>query len=102
MRIPLSIRRILAEQRSEIHDVLALTAPIRDARGRARATGEATALASELVDIESTLAASEPTSESYDETVTKLQLLASRVALLHEALRGAVSEKTAVEVEAHK
>src|SRR4051794_26683688 len=50
--VPLSIRRILSEQHTELHDVLALTAPISDPRGRVRATNEASALANELGEIE--------------------------------------------------
>ena len=98
-QVPLSIRRILSEQHSEIHDVLALTGPIGDPRGRARATTEATALASELGEIETALAAEGADSDRYDDTVVRLKVLASRVELLHEALRGAVSSTTAVELE---
>ena len=97
--VPLSLRRILREQHLEIHDLLALTAPIGDPRGRARATGEAAALASELGVIENALAVPGADSERYDRTVVKLLLLQTRVELLHEALRGAVSSNTAVQVE---
>lgn len=100
--VPLSIRRILAEQHSELHDVLALTAPIPDVRGRARATTEATALASELGEIENALAAAGADSERYDQTVVRLQRLATRVELLHDALRGAVSSTTALEVDVNR
>jgi hypothetical protein len=97
--VPLSIRRILTEQHSEIHDVLALTAPLGDPRGRVRATNEATALANELGEIETALGAAGADSERYDETVVRLRSLATRVELLHEALRGAVSSSTAVQVD---
>jgi hypothetical protein len=97
--VPLSIRRIVSEQRSEIRDVLALTVPLPDPPGRARAAGEATALEAELHAIEAALDAEGPRSERFDETVVRLQRLATRVALLHEALFGAVAAKTALEVE---
>ena len=97
--VPLSIQRIVSEQRREIHDVITLTAPLEDARGRARATGEATALASELVAIEAALAAAGADSDRYDETVVRLQRLATRVGILHEALFGAVSATNALEVD---
>jgi hypothetical protein len=97
--VPLSIRRIVSEQRSEIRDVLALTAPLPDPHGRARATGEATALEAELQRIEAALDAAGASSDRFDETVERLQRLATRVALLHEALFGAVGAKTALEVE---
>jgi hypothetical protein len=97
--VPLSIRRIVSEQRSEIRDVLALTAPLPDPHGRARATGEATALEAELQGIEAALDAAGASSDRFDETVVRLQRLATRVALLHEALFGAVGAKTALEVE---
>jgi hypothetical protein len=97
--VPLSIRRIVSEQRSEIRDVLALTLPLPDPHGRARATGEATALEAELLAIESALDAAGASSDRFDETVVRLQRLATRVALLHEALFGAVGSKTALEVE---
>lgn len=97
--VPLSIQRIVSEQRREIREVIALTAPIGDTRGQARAKGEATALATELTAIEAQLAAAGADSERYDETVTSLQRLATRVGILHERLFGAVSATTALEVD---
>src|SRR5687767_3368845 len=42
--VPLSIKRLLSEEQSEMRDVLVLAAPIGDARGRARAAAEVSAL----------------------------------------------------------
>ena len=96
--VPLSIKRLLSEQRTEIADIRALVEPIADVRGRARATGDVDALASELADIQSGLRVTEADSERFDATVVKLQLLSTRTSLMHEALRGAVAT-TALELD---
>jgi len=96
--VPLSIKRLLSEQRTEIADIRALVEPIADVRGRARATGDVDVLASELAEIQSGLRVTEADSERFDATVVKLQLLSTRTSLMHEALRGAVAT-TALELD---
>jgi hypothetical protein len=99
--VPLSIKRLLSEEQTEIHDVLVLAAPIGDARGKARAETEVNALVDELRAIEASLRAPGARSDSarLDEIVTKLQLLATRIGILHDALRVAAGPTSAVEIE---
>lgn len=97
--LPLSILRIVSEQNSEMKDVAGLAAPVGDARGRARAAAEVTALADELRAIEIALRGGMVESERLDELVAKLQRLQTRIALLHEALRVASGPPTAVQVD---
>lgn len=98
--IPLSIKRLVSEEQGEIHDVVALAGPVGDARGRARAQAEVTTLANDLREIEASLRASPPDSAHLDAVVVKLHRLATRIALLHEALVVATGPTSAVEVEA--
>lgn len=99
--LPLSIQRLVSEERSEMQDVATLAAPVGDERGRARAAREVTALADELRGIEAGLRArvSELDSERLDEIVVQLQRLSTRIAILHDALRVASGPPTAVEVD---
>ena len=97
--LPLSILRLVSEQNSEMKDVAGLTAPVGDARGRARAAAEVTALADELRSIETALREGTVESDRLDELVVKLQRLQTRIALLHEALRVASGPPTAVQVD---
>ena len=97
--LPLSIQRIVSEQRSEMKDVIGLAAPVGDERGRARATREANALADELRDIEASLRAGAVDSDRLDEIVVELQRLQTRIALLHDALRVAAGPPTAVQAD---
>ena len=97
--LPLSILRLVSEQNSEMKDVAGLAAPVGDARGRARAAIEVTALADELRTIEIALRDGTVESERLDELVVKLQRLQTRIALLHEALRVASGPPTAVQVD---
>ncbi len=97
--LPLSILRLVSEQNSEMKDVAGLAAPVGDARGRARAAAEVTALADELRTIETALREGTIESDRLDELVVKLQRLQTRIALLHEALRVASGPPTAVQVD---
>ncbi|HSO32381.1 MAG TPA: hypothetical protein VLT33_07695 [Labilithrix sp.] len=97
--LPLSIQRLVSEQNSEMKDVAGLAAPVGDARGRARAAAEVSALADELRAIEVSLRAGAVESDRLDELVVKLQRLQTRIALLHEALRVASGPNAAVEVD---
>ena len=96
--VPLSIKRLVSEQRVEIDDIRALVTPIEDVRGRARATRDLDGLAAELGEVESDLKAATADSERYDALVVKLQKLSTRTSLMHEALRGALAT-TAVELD---
>lgn len=102
-RVPLSIKRLVSEEQSEIKDVAVLAGPVGDARGRARAQAEVTTLANELRELEASLRAPTPTpspnSEHLDAIVVKLHRLATRISLLHEALIVATGPTNAVEVE---
>ncbi len=80
-------------------DVSILAGPVGDERGRARAAREVSALADELRTIEAGLRAGSVDSSRLDELVVKLQLLQTRIAILHDALRLASGPPTAVEVE---
>jgi hypothetical protein len=97
--VPLSIKRLLSEEQSEMRDVLVLAAPIGDARGRARAAAEVSVLADELRAIEASLRAPANDSDRLDEIVVKLHLLATRIGILHDALRVAAGPTTAVEID---
>jgi hypothetical protein len=97
--LPLSIQRIVREQKSEMNDVIGLAGPVGDERGRARAAREVTVLADELREIEAGLRAGSVDSNRLDEIVVKLQLLQTRIALLHDALRVASGPPTAVQVD---
>lgn len=97
--LPLSIQRIVSEQRSEMKDVIGLAGPVGDERGRARAAREVSALADELRDIETSLRAGTVDSDHLDEIVVKLQRLQTRIALLHDALRVASGPPTAVQAD---
>lgn len=97
--LPLSIQRLVSEQQSEMKDVIGLAAPVGDERGRARAAREVSALADELREIEAGLRAGAVDSHRLDEIVVKLQLLQTRIALLHDALRVASGPPTAVQVD---
>jgi len=97
--LPLSIQRLVSEQSSEMRDVAGLAAPVGDARGRARAAAEVTALADELRTIEASLRTGTVESDRLDELVVKLQRLQTRIALLHEALRAASTPNVAVQVD---
>jgi len=96
--VPLSIKRLVSEQRVELDDIRALVAPLTDPRGRARATGDLDAMTSELGEIERDLKTAGADSERFDATVVNLQRLATRTSLMHEALRGAVAT-TALELD---
>jgi hypothetical protein len=96
--LPLSIRRILSEERRELHEIVAI-GPVGDARGSLRAATEISSFAGELVAIEQELSASASDSDRLDEVVTRLQRLATRIELLHDAIRVAAGPTTAVEVE---
>ncbi len=85
--IPVSIRRIVAEQKSELSDMSVLAKVVGDAPGRARAQAEVATLTSEFDSIELHLDSAD--SDRLDETVHKLHVLESKITLLHEALRSA-------------
>lgn len=86
--LPRSIRRLVAEQQEEVRSIAALADELRDRHGRARALEEARALRDELSDIEASLGASD--SEALDAVVVRLHRLATRTALVREALQQAV------------
>lgn len=86
---PRSIRRLVNEQRDEVQSIRVLAADLRDRRGRARALQEAQDLADELSTIESAIVSAGTDSERLDDVVTKLHLLETKTALIHDALRQA-------------
>ncbi|MBX3187802.1 MAG: hypothetical protein KF819_12335 [Labilithrix sp.] len=87
--VPLSIKRLVREQKSELRDVVALAAVVGDARGRARAIGEVNGLVTELTAIESSLPRAEG---GFDEPAARLILLEQRIGDLHDALRAAAPD----------
>jgi hypothetical protein len=98
-QLPLSIKRLVSEQQSEMKDVIGLAGPVGDERGRARAAREVSVLADELRSIEAGLRTGSVDSNRLDEIVVKLQLLQTRIALLHDALRVASGPATAVQID---
>lgn len=87
--VPRSIRRLVSEQRDEVQSIRLLAGDLRDRRGRSRAIQEASDLATELSAIESAIVAAGTESARLDEVVTRLHLLETRTALMHDALRQA-------------
>ncbi len=87
--VPRSIRRLVNEQRDEVQSIRSLAADLRDRRGRARALQEAQDLADELSTIESAISSAGTDSEQLDSVVTRLHLLETKTALIHDALRQA-------------
>lgn len=87
--LPRSIRRLVTEQRDEVQSIRLLAGDLRDRRGRARALQEAADLADELSAIESAIVSAGTDSERLDQVVTRLHLLETKTALIHDALRQA-------------
>lgn len=87
--VPRSIRRLVSEQRDEVQSIRLLAGDLRDRRGGSRAFQEASDLAAELSAIESAILSAGPDSVRLDEVVTRLHLLETRTALMHDALRQA-------------
>ena len=88
--VPRSIRRLILEQREEVARISALAERLADRSGRARAMREAAELSRELSLVESVLATSpDSDSEAFDDAVLRLQRLATKTALIHDALRTA-------------
>jgi hypothetical protein len=87
--VPRSIRRLVAEQRDEVRSIRLLAGDLRDRRGRARALQEAVELADELSTIESAIVSAGTDSVRLDDVVTRLHLLETKTALIHDALRQA-------------
>lgn len=85
--IPVSIRRIVAEQKDELRDMSLLASVVGDARGRVRAQAEVATLTNEFSAIELHLDSAE--SERLDDTMQKLQTLETKIGILHDALRQA-------------
>lgn len=85
--LPRSIRRLVVEQRDEVRSITELAAELRDRHGRERALREADALSQELTDIEAALGATD--SASLDRIVVRLHRLATKTALIHDALQQA-------------
>jgi len=86
--VPRSIRRIVAEERVKLADVIRLTSIVDDASGRSRARSAAFELHAELRDIESALDTAD--SDRLDDLVERLHRLSTRVSLLHDALEAAL------------
>jgi hypothetical protein len=96
--LPLSIQRIVAEERSELLDAVAL-GPVGDAHGRVRAASEVNALADELAALETELRAAATDSDRLDATIPRLLQLATRIEILHDRIRVAAGPTTAVEID---
>lgn len=85
--IPVSIRRIVAERKEELRDMITLASVVGDVTGRQRAQTEVATLTQEFSTIELHLDSAE--SDTLDDTMHKLQALETRIGLLHDALRNA-------------
>lgn len=85
--IPVSIRRIVAERKDELRDMITLASVVGDVIGRQRAQTEVATLTQEFSTIELHLDSAE--SDTLDDTMHKLQALETRIGLLHDALRNA-------------
>lgn len=85
--IPVSIRRIVAERKDELRDMVSLASVVGDVTGRQRAQAEVATLTQEFSTIELHLDSAE--SETLDDTMNRLQALETRIGVLHDALRSA-------------
>jgi predicted small lipoprotein YifL len=90
--VPRSVRRLVAEQRVRLDECSSLAEVVGDRLGRARARSETSALVERLATIERALREwkdGNGDSDRLDGIVDELRRNATRVALLHEALRSA-------------
>jgi len=85
--IPVSIRRIVAERKDELRDMVSLASVVGDVTGRQRAQAEVATLTQEFSTIELHLDSAE--SETLDDTMNRLRALETRIGVLHDALRSA-------------
>lgn len=98
--VPKVLRRIAREETELVNGSKAMAAELRDPHGRDRATSEANELARELSVLLSLLGTGdEVASDVLDDVANRLQLLDTRVTLLHEKLRIATERTTAVLTE---
>lgn len=95
--IPRVVRRILAEEKELVARSLALASELPDPHGRERAVAEVNDLARELARIEGPLDGAD--GQTLDDVVARLLSIDTRVALLHDKLRGAANRTTAILVE---
>jgi hypothetical protein len=95
--VPKVMRRIVAEQRDLVARTEALATELPDPTGRQRATTEANELAAELARISAGIDGAD--SQVLDNAMNQLQLLETRITLLHEKLRTATLRTTAVLIE---
>jgi hypothetical protein len=92
---PKVVRRLVAEAREQVEKDRQMASELRDSRGRARAQGEADTLERELAILAARI--DNPDSQNLDEVMSQLQLLDTRIDLLHDKLRAATERTTAVE-----
>lgn len=95
--VPQVLRRIRAEEADLIARCRELARELRDPGGRARALSETGELATELARIAAPL--DDADSDGLDDAARELQLLDTRITLLHEKLRAATERTTAVLID---
>jgi hypothetical protein len=98
--VPKVIRRIAKEQQDLVERSRSMAAELRDPSGRARALREVDEIATELTGIQEKIGPGDETpSEVLDAAIDQLQLLDTRIVLLHGTLRAATERTTAVLLE---
>ena len=90
---PKVVRRLVAEARQQVEKNRAMIADLHDARGRARAQDEADTLERELVILAARI--EDASSDNLDDVMNRLQLLDTRIDLLHDKLVGATERTSA-------
>jgi len=91
---PKVVRRLIAESREQVSKNRQMVTELPDARGRDRANEEATSIEGELDLLFARI--QDTNSDNLDDVMAKLQLLDTRIDILHERLRAATLRTSAV------
>jgi len=91
---PRVVRRLVAEAKEQVAKNRQMVAELPDARGRARANQEASAIEAELDELSTRI--NDASSDNLDDVMSKLHLLDTRIDILHDRLRAATLRTTAV------
>ena len=93
-RAPRVVRRLISESREQVAKNRQMVAELADPRGRDRANAEATDIENELDTLTSRI--NDTNSDNLDDVMAKLQLLDTRIDILHDRLRAATLRTSAV------
>ncbi|MBX3226465.1 MAG: hypothetical protein KIT84_32610 [Labilithrix sp.] len=94
---PKVVRRLVGEARAQMTKNRAMIVELPDARGRERASAEAREIEDELDALTGRI--EDANSDNLDEVMSRLQLLDTRIDLMHDRLRAATLRSTAVAKE---